>query len=142
MMFHEEAVRVCLDRLITPVGRFKNMTEVTKIPGVGRTFSKDLARIQVHSIEDLAGQDPEVLFDRLRQANLAQDHDTSKNYLYVLRMATYYANGGREPELLRWSSWSDRAILERRGPSTFQRRPPLHSKKRDFRGTVPTEIVL
>jgi hypothetical protein len=41
-------------------------------------------------------------------ANAAVGHATSKNYLYVIRMAVYYANGGRDPSKLRWSAWSDK----------------------------------
>lgn len=84
------------------------MTKVTSIPGIGKTFAKDLARVGIESVEEIAGQDPQVLFHRLEEANAKVGHRTSKNYLYVLRMAVYYADGGRDPERLRWHVWKDK----------------------------------
>lgn len=44
---------------------------------------------------------PQTFAERERtwSDNLQKQHATSKNYLYVLRMAVYYANGGRDKEL-------------------------------------------
>ena len=81
--------------------------DLLTIPGIGRTFVQDFARIDVLTISDLVGQDPEKLFEDLRLANEAVDHKTSKNYLYVLRMSVYYANGGRDEEKLKWNAWKD-----------------------------------
>jgi nucleotidyltransferase/DNA polymerase involved in DNA repair len=86
------------------------MTSVRTIPGIGRTFEKDLRRIGIASIEQLAGEDALALFEQLCLANKADDHATSKNYLYVLRMCIYYANGGRDPDKLRWNVWSDKKL--------------------------------
>lgn len=77
------------------------------IPGIGSTFVRDFARIKITSIRDLVNQDPEQLYAALRLANDAVDHKTSKNYLYVLRMAVYYANGGRDEQKLKWNTWKD-----------------------------------
>lgn len=77
------------------------------IPGIGRTFVQDFARIDVFSISDLVDQNPEQLYESLRLANEEVDHKTSKNYLYVLRMAVYYANGGRDELKLKWNAWKD-----------------------------------
>lgn len=82
-------------------------SDLFAIPGIGATFVKDFARIDVFSISDLIGQDPEQLFESLRLANEAVDHKTSKNYLYVIRMAVYYANGGRDELKLKWNAWRD-----------------------------------
>jgi len=82
-------------------------SNLLSIPGVGSTFVQDFARINVFSIDDLVGKDPEQLFDALRLANESVDHKTSKNYLYVIRMAVYYANGGRDALKLRWNAWKD-----------------------------------
>jgi hypothetical protein len=82
-------------------------SDLLTIPGIGRTFVEDFARIQIHSVQDLVGCDPEELFRSLSQANAAVKHKTSKNYLYVIRMAIYYANGGRNPEKLKWNAWKD-----------------------------------
>jgi nucleotidyltransferase/DNA polymerase involved in DNA repair len=82
-------------------------SDLLTIPGIGRTFVQDFARIGVVSISDLVGRDPDQLYDALRDANDAVDHKTSKNYLYVLRMAVYYAEGGRDESKLKWNAWKD-----------------------------------
>lgn len=84
-------------------------SDLLTIPGIGRTFVKDFSRIGVFAISDLIDQDPDELFESLRAANVAVDHKTSKNYLYVLRMAVYYANGGRDESKLKWHAWKDSA---------------------------------
>lgn len=83
------------------------MSKLTIVPGIGKTLEKDFARIGIVSVEQLAGEDPAVLFTQLKMANDAEDHKTSKNYLYVIRMAVYYASGGRDPDKLVWNAWKD-----------------------------------
>ena len=92
--------------ILTGVERMAK-SDLLTIPGIGRTFVQDFARISIRSIKDLVNQDAEQLFHALRRANEAVDHQTSKNYLYVLRMAVYYANGGRDPLKLKWKAWKD-----------------------------------
>ena len=82
-------------------------SDLLKIPGIGHTFIKDFARINVFSVSDLIDRDPEQLYQALCRANEALNHATSKNYLYVLRMAMYYANGGRDESKLKWNVWKD-----------------------------------
>lgn len=82
-------------------------SQLREIPGIGKTFVRDFARIGVMRLSDLRHADPERLFRKLEAANAAEHHATSKNYLYVIRMAVYYANGGRDPERLRWNAWKD-----------------------------------
>ncbi|MEO0574347.1 MAG: helix-hairpin-helix domain-containing protein [Pseudomonadota bacterium] len=79
-------------------------TAITTIPGIGKTFAKDFKRIGIHSVEDLRGKTPEKLYDELVVANAGEKHRTSKNYLYVIRMAVYFADGGRDPAKLKWSA--------------------------------------
>lgn len=79
-------------------------TRLITIPGIGKTFEKDFARIGIECVEDLRGQEAELLFEKLTMANRAEDHATSKNYLYVIRLAVYFANGGRDPDKLKWSA--------------------------------------
>jgi Pathogenicity locus len=86
------------------------MTKLTTIPGIGKTFEKDFARLGVTSIEELRNAVPEELFARLTFINTGDHHKTSKNYLYVIRMVVYYAGGGRDPSKLKWSAWTDKAM--------------------------------
>lgn len=81
--------------------------DVRTIPGIGPTLARDFAHIGVRTLADLRGADPSRLFNKLRAANAREAHATSKNYLYVIRMAVYYADGGRDPEKLRWNVWKD-----------------------------------
>jgi DNA polymerase/3'-5' exonuclease PolX len=83
------------------------MTKLSEIPGVGKTFEKDFARINITSVEQLKNAVPEEVFAKLIFINGSENHKTSKNYLYVIRMVVYYANGGRELEKLKWSCWKD-----------------------------------
>ncbi len=83
------------------------MSDLEQIPGIGRTFEEDFARIGITKLAQLVKADPEKLFRELVQANASEDHKTSKNYLYVIRMAVYYANGGRAKDKLRWNAWKD-----------------------------------
>jgi hypothetical protein len=83
------------------------VTKLTEIPGIGKTFEKDFARLGISSVEQLAGKDADGLFLELKMANDAEDHKTGKNYLYVIRMCIYYANGGRDPAKLKWAKWKD-----------------------------------
>ena len=82
-------------------------TDLSEIPGIGKTFIEDFSRINIHSIDDLIGKNPEKLYKRLCVQNDKVEHKTSKNYLYVIRMAVYYANGGRDIEKLKWNKWKD-----------------------------------
>jgi hypothetical protein len=82
-------------------------SNLLNIPGIGKTFVKDFARINIFSIEDLIAKSPDQLFIELCRANELVGHKTSKNYLYVLRMAVYYANGARDKSKLQWNVWKD-----------------------------------
>lgn len=83
------------------------MSDLLKIPGIGKTFVRDFSRINVFSIDDLAGKNPDNLYKELCRENQKEANKTSKNYLYVIRMAVYFANGGREKEKLVWNVWKD-----------------------------------
>ena len=86
--------------------KLKDATLMT-IPGIGPMFVKDFARIDVYSMSDLIGRDPDQLYLELQKVNATVNHKTSKNYLYVFRMAVYYANGGRNQSMLKWNAWKD-----------------------------------
>ena len=67
-----------------------------EIPRIGQTFVKDFARLGIVSQVDLVGKSAEDLFQPSTEANAQSNHKTSKNYLYVIRMAFYYAEGGHD----------------------------------------------
>ena len=75
-----------------------------QIPGVGPATEADLRALGIETVEDLIGVDPEDLFSRLA---VHQGGHTDRCNLYVHRCAVYYAEGGRDAELLKWWKWKD-----------------------------------
>jgi hypothetical protein len=82
------------------------MSELREIPGVGPETERDLLALGITHRDQLVGRDPEALFARLAQH---QGGTTDRCNLYVYRCAVYWAEGGRDPELLRWWRWKDAA---------------------------------
>ena len=81
-------------------------SELEQIPGIGKTIARNLARIGVTQVTDFADADAEQLYEMWCLA--AQNpSDTDRCVLYTFRTAVYYANGGREPEKLKWWNWKD-----------------------------------
>ncbi len=77
---------------------------VTDIPGVGKSIAKDLRLIGITSVSDLKDKDPEKLYELSnKKAGTTQD----RCLLYVFRTAVYYAQGGRDPEKLKWWNWKE-----------------------------------
>jgi nucleotidyltransferase/DNA polymerase involved in DNA repair len=77
------------------------------IPGVGPSIAQDLIRIGIHSIDDLKGKDPYVLYD---QSNASAGCIQDRCLLYVFKEAVYYAETpahNRDPEKLKWWNWKD-----------------------------------
>lgn len=79
--------------------------DLMRIPGVGKSIANDLLNININSVEDLKGKDPEVLYDRSNEyAGVVQD----RCLLYVFRCAVYFSeNPEPEPEKLKWWRWKD-----------------------------------
>lgn len=77
---------------------------LTTIPGVGKSISNDLQNIGINSVNDLIRKDPEKLY-KLSNEYVGQTQD--RCLLYVFRCAVYYADGGRDPQKLKWWNWKD-----------------------------------
>jgi len=79
--------------------------DLEQIPGVGRKIAADLRELDIRSVFDLKGRNPEELYQRL--CTLKGAH-VDRCVLYVFRCAVYYAsNDGHNPELLKWWNWKD-----------------------------------
>lgn len=87
--------------------KVKVLKELQVIPGVGKSIANDLWNIDIRSVEDLIGKDPQVLYDQSNEyAGAVQD----RCLLYVFRCAVYFAETSpskRDPEQLKWWNWKD-----------------------------------
>jgi len=84
-----------------------------QIPGVGKSISKDLQDIGIHSVEDLKGRDPDDIY---HQSNMYAGQVQDRCLLYVFRCAVYYAEtetGKRDPEKLKWWNWKDSLMVKK-----------------------------
>jgi len=83
-----------------------HISDLEIIPGVGKNIAEDLRNIGIHTVADLKGKDPELLFELSnRHEGVIQD----RCLLYVFREAVYFAeNKNHDPEKLKWWNWKDK----------------------------------
>jgi len=74
------------------------------IPSIGPSLARDIESLGYETVESLHGQDPLIMYERL-MAQVGAHVD--RCVLYTFRCAVYYAEGGREPEKLKWWNWKD-----------------------------------
>ena len=80
--------------------------DLQSIPGIGPSMAQDLRDLGYFKVSDLKGQDPELMYKRLK---LIHGMPIDRCVLYVFRCAVYFANEDEhEPELLKWWVWQDR----------------------------------
>ncbi len=84
----------------------ESLKDLRRIPGVGKSIAEDIYSIGYRSVNELAGADPEKLYDSLnRLTGNVQD----RCVLYVFRCAVYFATEKEyDPELLKWWNWKNR----------------------------------
>jgi len=78
--------------------------ELLVIPGIGKSIAYDLEELGFNRVEDLVGQDAEMLYEK---HNTRVGRTEDRCLLYTFRCAVYFAEGGREPEKLKWWNWKD-----------------------------------
>jgi hypothetical protein len=84
----------------------QSLNELQQIPGVGQAISQDMWQMGLRSVDDLKGQDPEELYERLC---VQEGTQVDRCMLYVFRSAVYYAStDDPAPEMLKWWNWKDR----------------------------------
>ncbi len=86
------------------------MSDLRKIPGVGKSIEQDLLNIGINRISDLIGKNPEDLYV---QDCLFKGFKEDRCLLYVFRLAVYFAeNEEHEAEKLKWWHWKDKEYPE------------------------------
>ena len=84
----------------------KNHHPLEKIPGVGASIAQDLVSLNIHTVTDLKGKDPEELY---RKLNEQRGTLIDRCMLYFFRCAVYFASHTtHDPELLKWWNWKDK----------------------------------
>lgn len=78
------------------------------IPGVGPSIAQDFLDINIKTVADLKGKDPEELYDRICRK---QGCRVDRCVLYVCRCAVYFAQGGRDAQKLKWWDWKDKGPI-------------------------------
>ncbi len=97
------------------------LKELQRIPGVGKSVAADLLRLGFTRVAELAGQDPEALYERLRAL---QQCRVDRCMLYVLRCAVYFAERTEhDPKLLKWWNWKDAPASKPEKPSKTETSP-------------------
>jgi hypothetical protein len=76
-----------------------------RIPGVGPSMAKTCQNLGYYTVESLANQDSEELYER---TIAFEGQHVDRCVLYVFRCAVYYASHNEhDPEKLKWWNWSD-----------------------------------
>ncbi|MDD5944491.1 MAG: helix-hairpin-helix domain-containing protein [Clostridia bacterium] len=81
------------------------MSELLKIPGVGKETEKDLMKLGYNTIESLKNADPQQMYDEMCRISGTK---LDRCVLYVFRCAVYYAETENpDKEKLKWWNWKD-----------------------------------
>lgn len=81
------------------------LKDLQRIPGVGRQVAEDLWALGYRAVHELAGQDPEAMYDALCEQSRSI---VDRCMLYVFRCAVYFASHTtHDPELLKWWRWKE-----------------------------------
>lgn len=81
------------------------MSDLQKIPGIGKGIEQGLFHIGINCIDDLESKDPELLFIK---SYSYKGYQEDRCLLYVFRLAVYYAeNEKRDSNKLKWWYWKD-----------------------------------
>jgi hypothetical protein len=81
------------------------LKEFQKIPGVGKSISKDLYDLGYRNISEFKNAEPEMMYERL--CARAGKH-LDRCLLYTFRCVVYFASHKKhDPEKLKWWNWKD-----------------------------------
>jgi hypothetical protein len=88
------------------------LKELRTIPGVGKVVALDLLGMGYHTIADLKGEDPEIMYIRHNDRKGAVQDICM---LYTFRSVVYFANTigkKQDPEKLKWWNWMDKVKVD------------------------------
>ena len=84
----------------------ESLKELQTIPFIGKRSAPYLYATGIHSVKDLKNKYPDKLYVKICNA---KGEKIDRCFLYVLRMAIYYASHKvHNPELLYWWAWKDK----------------------------------
>ncbi len=90
----------------------KTLQEFQRLPGVGIRIAEDLWALGYCRVQDLLGQNPDRMFERLCEL---QGVKVDRCMLYVFRCIVYsVTETDPTPALLKWWNWSD-VNMKKRG---------------------------
>ena len=82
------------------------LKDFQRIPGIGKACSIDLWNLGYRSVEELKGEDPEVMYEKLCEF---QGQHIDRCMLYTFRCAVYFAETKNpKPDKLKWWNWKDK----------------------------------
>ena len=84
------------------------MTDLTKIPGIGKKMTEHLSAIGYLDIDSLKGQNPEEIYTK-HCLHYGPGNQSCKCVLYCYRLAVFYADhdGQLPPDKANWNDWRD-----------------------------------
>lgn len=86
------------------------LKELQTVPGVGKSIANDLWNIGIRKIDNLAGQSPKKLYEKLNQISGTKNDIC---LLYTFRCAVYYATEAKlEKDKLKWWYWKDKEYID------------------------------
>ena len=84
------------------------LSDFQQIPGVGKSISQDLWDMGYRERDDLRGQDPQEMYERLCTLRKTE---LDRCMLYVFRCAIYFVSEPKpDAALLKWWNWSDKNL--------------------------------
>ena len=84
------------------------MSDLTKIPGIGRKMAQHLVNAGYPDVESLKGQNPEEIYTKHCLLN-GPGNQSCRCVLYCYRLAVHYADhdGQLPPDKQNWNDWKD-----------------------------------
>ena len=87
----------------------KIKSDLFDIPYISDRMVEKFGRAGIQRVADLKGKKADKIYQQIQTAT-SKPTERCRCVLYVVRKAVYYAEGGRDPEKLKWNYWSDKNL--------------------------------